>query len=103
MNLYRIKSIAHSGRKGVRGLPRTDGRYPVRIGRIVSDIPLDAETSIGKPLVLSYVKDENGNDYSRYYLHCSLIIGIHNVLDELICIETLNTIYEFERVESEVE
>ena len=36
MALYRIKSISHSGTFGTRGLPREDGRYPQRVGRIVN-------------------------------------------------------------------
>lgn len=101
--LYKIKSIRYSGSKStIRGYERTDGRYPKRVGRIVANIPLE-KSCVGKPLVLQYVKDENGNDYSGYCLNCSLIVGIHNVFNKIVCIETLNTIYELERVESEVE
>ena len=35
MAYYRINSIVHSGIDGERNTPRTDGRYPLRIGRIV--------------------------------------------------------------------
>ena len=93
-NNYKIKSIRHSGTRGTRGTERTDGRYPLRVGRIVS-IDLDA-LSVGFPLVLEYVKDENGNDYSGYFLRCSIIQGIHAVSSNLFCVETNNTIYEFE-------
>ena len=96
---YRIKSIKHSGRKGERGLSRTDGRYPQRVGRIVK-ININ-DLTIGVPLILDYVKDENGNDYSNFYLRCSIINEIHIVSNSLFCVETNNTIYEFERVESE--
>lgn len=95
MGIYKIKSIAHSGTKGTRGLPRTDGRYPLRVGRTVR---LDIEhITVGIPLILEYVKDENGNDYSGYYLRCSIIRGIHFIGDKCGCIETNNTIYEFEK------
>lgn len=54
--LYQIKSILHTGRKGERCTPRTDGRYPLRINRIVE---LDVHTlAKGFPLILDYVKDE---------------------------------------------
>lgn len=96
MALYRIKSISHSGTLGTRGLSRQDGRYPRRVGRIVN-LDLD-KLDVGVPLTLDYVKDENGNDYSGYYLHCSTIQGIHFVSDKVGCIETRNTIYEFEKV-----
>lgn len=92
---YRIKSISHSGRKGNRGTPRTDGRYPLRIGRTVN---LDISKLIsGVPLILNYVKDENGNDYSGHYLNCSRIQGIHIVSENLFVVETNNSIYEFEK------
>lgn len=99
MSLYKIKSIRHSGTMGTRGLPREDGRYPKRVNRIVR---LDVDNlQVGTPLTLYYVKDENGNDYSSYYLHCSTIQGIHFVLDKVGCIETRNTIYEFEKESEE--
>lgn len=53
--------------------------------------------TVGIPLILEYVKDENGNDYSGYYLRCSIIHGIHFIGDKEGCIETNNTIYEFEK------
>ena len=94
---YKIKSIRHSGTKGTRGWERTDGRYPMRVGRIVR---LDLNRlSVGSPLILDYVKDENGNDYSGYMLQCSIIRGIHAVSERLFCVETNNTIYEFEMEE----
>lgn len=96
---YKIKAIAHSGTKGTRGLPRTDGRYPLRIGRTVRiDISHLVE---GTPLILEYVKDKNGNDYSGYFLRCSRIQGIHIVTENLFVVETNNTIYEFEKEKEE--
>lgn len=95
---YKIKSISHSGIKGTRGLPRTDGRYPLRIGRIVRiDISYLVE---GTPLILEYVKDENDNNYSGYFLKCSRIQNIHIISENLFTVETNNTIYEFEKSES---
>lgn len=97
MGIYKIISISHSGTKGTRGLPRTDGRYPLRVGRTVR---LNIEhINVGMPLILEYVKDENGNDYSEYYLRCSIIQGIHFIGDKTGCIETNNTIYEFKKQE----
>ena len=101
MKLYKIKSILHNGRKGKRGEPREDGRYPLRIGRIVE---LDVDNLIeGIPLILTYVKDENGDDYRGYYLQCSIIKQIdickNNDYGDHVCIETNNSIYEFEALE----
>ena len=45
------------------------------------------------------VKDEYGNDYSNMHLRCSIIQGIHAVSSNLFCVETNNTIYEFESEE----
>lgn len=94
--LYQIKSIVHTGRKGERGTPRTDGRYPLRIGRIVE---LDVDTlERDEQLIFDYVKDENGNDYSGKSLYCSIIIDWDYVYDNRIKIETFNSIYELEEV-----
>lgn len=96
MKLYKIKSILHSGTKGKRGTSREDGRYPLRIGRIVE---LDVkDLREGMSLILDYVKDENGNDYSGYHLVCSAIKNWDYVYDNVIRVETNNTIYELEEV-----
>lgn len=99
MSYYRIKSILHSGRKGERNTQRTDGRYPLRINRIIE--LNDKDIIIGVPLVITYVKDENGDDYRGYYLHTSYVVDWDYEFDNLIRIETNNSIYEFEKVEGE--
>lgn len=94
--LYKITSIKHTGNKGKRNTPRTDGRYPLRIGRIVE---LDATTLMeGDQLVLDYVVDENGNDYSGMSLYCSIIKDWDFVYENRIWIETRNSIYELEEI-----
>lgn len=99
MKLYKINSILHSGRKGKRGIPREDGRYPLRIGRIVE---LDvSKLNEGTRLILNYIKDENGNDYSGLCLLCSAIKDWDYVYDNRIRIETNNSIYELEEVEDD--
>ena len=93
---YKIKSILHNGRKGERNTLRTDGRYPLRIGRIVE---IDTKNLlVGDQLVLDYVKDENGNDYIGFSLYCSVILDWDYVFDNRIRIETYNSIYELEEV-----
>lgn len=97
--LYKIKLIVHSGSKGERNTPRMDGRYPLRINRIVK---LCSSSLIeGTRLVLEYVKDENGNDYSGMYLFCSTIKDWDYVYENRIRIETCNSIYELEEIETE--
>lgn len=99
MEIYKIKSITHSGSKGNRGIARTDGRYPLRIGRTVK---IDLQNLVkGTPLILSYVKDEKENDYSGYYLKCSRIQSVHIVSEKLFTVETNNSIYEFEKESEE--
>ena len=96
MKQYRIKSILHNGRKGERNTPRTDGRYQLRIGRVVN---LNINDLInGTNLILDYVTDENGNDYSDYYLQCTRIKDWDYVYENVIRVETNNTIYEFEEI-----
>ena len=97
--LYKIKSILHAGRKGKRNTPRIDGRYPLRIGRIIE---LDTkDLFIGNQLVLDYVQDENGNDYRGMSLYCSMIKDWDYVYENRIRVETINSIYEFEETEGE--
>ena len=99
MSYYKIKSILHSGRKGEIGTPRTDGRYPMRIGRIVEFDVKNIE--IGYPFYFDYIKDENGNDYTGMYFRTSFVKDWDYVFDGVIRIETNNSIYEFERVEGD--
>ena len=100
MDYYRIKHILHSGRKGERNTPRTDGRYPIRIGRIVEFDTKDIV--IGIPFILNYIKDENGNDYRGFHLTTSFVKDWDYVFDGVIRIETNNSIYEFEKIEGEI-
>lgn len=51
---YKITKITHSGTKGERGQDRTDGRYPMRIGRTV-ELDLD-NVKLGKPMIINYLK-----------------------------------------------
>lgn len=87
---YRIKSIKHSGRKGLRGTNRTDGRYPDRVGRVVELEPTECE--IGFPFMLSYIRLADGSDYSNMCLRCSRLVKITDTGDTVI-VETNNTIY----------
>ena len=100
MSYYRIKSILHSGRKGERNSPRTDGRYPSRINRIIelNDDIKNGDIISSMPFTLKYVKDENGNDY-RGYLETSRVVDWDFVFWNVIRIETNNSIYELEKVE----
>lgn len=100
MNYYKIKQILHSGRKGERNTPRIDGRYQMRIDRIVE---FDTKNIvIGYPFVLNYIQDENGHDYRGFCLTTSFVKDWDYVFDNVIRIETNNSIYEFEKVEGDI-
>ncbi len=88
---YIIKSIKHSGRRGERNTARTDGRYPLRIGRVVDIDPVALIK--GGLCVFNYVRDRDGLDLSGSRLTTSRIIDVQDGEDSLV-IETVNTIYE---------
>lgn len=76
------------------GTTRTDGRYPLRIGRICKRP--EAQDMI--PMVIDYLKNADGSDYSNYSLRTSRVVSIEESSNH-IKISTLNSIYEFEKVE----
>lgn len=89
---YKITRILHSGSSGVRGTDRKDGRYPTRIGRIIDvDIP---DLEVGRPAFMSYVGTTS-------FLQTSSVVGIHSIFDKIVCIETINSIFELEKAEEQ--
>lgn len=100
--LYKIVSIKHSGTCGKRGTERTDGRYPLRIGRVVK-LNID-DIEIGYPLLIRYIKDSDGTSMKFSLLKTSCVKNYITVDDlegivKYITIETQNSIFEFERVD----
>lgn len=92
---YKIKNILHSGSCGVRETKRTDGRYPLRIGRIVE---LDVNKIIRNvPMIISYVCDSDGTSLEGLVLYTSRVVSITVKVTE-VTIETENSIYVFERM-----
>lgn len=93
---YRIARIQHTGSCGERGMDRTDGEYPSRIGRTVS---LDSEhISIDLPMLLLYVKDSNGNNIQGKYICTSRVKDVE-VQGDNVVVETWNSIFTFKKVE----
>lgn len=92
--MYKIVGIYNRGEERT---PKTNGRYPLRVGRIVS-----AETvmfaTVGSPLILQYEKDEHGNDYKGYYLRCSRLYRKSYIDDYTVELETQNTVYVLKKV-----
>lgn len=98
---YRIKSILHTGTYGEKNTLRTDGKYPSRTGRVVEFDERDIVD--GFPLYMYYITDDNGNEYEginvrRYALRTSSVIDWDYVYDDVIRIETINSIYELEKI-----
>ena len=97
--LFRIESIKHSGTYGKRGTERTDGRYPLRIGRVVS-LEYDF-LKTGYPLVIRYMKDSDGTPMRFDFLNTSNIIDFKTEFrpyDLYVIVETENSIFEFKRL-----
>lgn len=86
-----IKSVRHSGTSGERNSLRTDGRYPMRVGRVVEIDP--STITAGRSLVFDYVRDRDGTDLSGSAVITTKVVDFVNGADSLV-FETLNTIYE---------
>ena len=97
MGYYKIASVLHSGIDGERNTPRTDGRYPLRVNRIVELNPKNIR--INFPFYLNYVLDANGNDY-RAYKGTSYVVDWDYEFENRIRVETYRTIYIFEKIEN---
>lgn len=95
--MYKIIDIQHSGSFGKRGTTRADGRYPKRIGRTVTD-ELVNSSKLGNQLILQYITDENGNDYSDKFLCCSKLMS-KSFQENQVILETRNSIYVLEKID----
>lgn len=93
MNEYRIVEIT-----GNDGYPRIDGRYPLRIGRICEE----PKPILGIPLIVRYLRERDGSDYSNRTLCTSRVIN-SDVLNsgERIIVKTINSRYVFDKCQEE--
>jgi hypothetical protein len=89
MERYKILSITHKD-----GTVRTDGRYPLRIGRTCEK----PQAYLGCPLYINYISKADGSDYSGYAMRTSLVERVSES-GRIITVETMNSIYKFEKVE----
>ena len=89
MDKYKITLITDKD-----GQPRTDGRYPLRIGRICKK----PEPILDCPMCIEYLENADGSDYSGRYLRTS---SVQRVFEHgnIVRFETRNSIYRFEKVE----
>lgn len=95
--MYKIIDIQHAGSFGERGAQRTDGQYPKRIGRTVTDETVE-NIQPGYQLILQYITDENGNDYSDKFLCCSKLMS-KSFQENQVILETRNSIYVLEKID----
>lgn len=86
---YRIVLITDK-----EGIQRTDGRYPLWIGRICEK----PQPVIGYPMEIEYIANADGSDYSGRYLRTSRVTTVQEHRN-LIQVETINSIYRFEKCE----
>lgn len=88
---YIMKSAVHVN----TGVPRTDGWYPEWVGMTMQFRPIP----IGWIAQFRYIKDNEGHPYPGG-MHTSPVASVTISEDEkIVKIETMNTIYKFEKVE----
>ena len=87
MGEYKVISITDRG-----GKPRTDGRYPLRIGRICGK----PYTRLGEPMEITWVSQSDGMPYVGEF-RTSFVISVMEV-NGTLTVTTRNSIYTFARV-----
>lgn len=87
---YRIDSITH-----LDGTPRTDGRYPQRVGCIAA---LPYPVSPGDCLYINYLRDSTGKQKDGW-MRTSTIADVAHMDDGGMVVTTLNSIYTFSVVD----
>ena len=92
---YRIVDIRDARTRQTR----TDGRYPLRIGRIVKE----PKPHIGIPMFVEYIRNADGSDYSGMTLRTSRVCGSFINEKYNLVVETMNSVYEFEPIKAESE
>ena len=91
---YEIIGISYSKPDNILWNPRTDSRYPMRIGRIID---LDRSRIVeDESAILAYVRDADGSPYDGY-LHTSIVQDVQETSDTIF-IETMNSIYVLRKV-----
>ena len=88
---YRITKITDR-----EGKDRTDGRYPLRIGRLCTKPYI----KIGFPMWMLYLENADGSDYSGKVYATSPIVEETEIEDSLT-VTTKNSIYYFKKEKPE--
>ena len=89
MDEYRIIRITD-----LDGNDRTDGRYPLRIGRICKK----PKAVNGGHMILEYLRNRDGSDYSNKILYESVVSNVCSYDNGNIVVYTTDSIYTFEKV-----
>lgn len=89
---YRIVDI----RDAKTRITRSDGRCQSRIGRITKK----PKPYIGLPMIIEYVRNADGTDYSGNELRTSRVCGSFINEKGNLLVETTNSVYEFELVKN---
>lgn len=84
---YKVKSITD-----LDGNPRTDGRYPLRIGRVCEF--LNAVT-VGQCLYIKWILNSDGLPYGGW-IRTSLVCDWSMSASGCVVVTTCNSIYTFE-------
>ena len=97
---YKIVSIKHSGRKGIRGTDVNEPKYDGMINSIVEiNSSLKNEKIRYTPLHMNFIETESIYDN----FHTSAILAISINKDWNYVVETINTLYELEEIKEDAE
>ena len=97
---YKIVSIKHSGRKGIRGTDVNEPKYEGMINSIVEISPsLENEKIRYTPLHMNFIETESA--YDQFHTSAILAISINKNWNYVV--ETINTLYELEEIKEDAE
>lgn len=98
--MYKIVGILHTGTHGKEGTSRTDGRYPERIGRYVSEQSV-RNIEIGDSAFLEYLNSDGSPE--RGILRTSYVQKIEKTSDGYeIRVVTRNSVFVLHRINNPI-
>lgn len=93
---YKIIKIEHSGRRGIRGEPVTDGKYDGLVNSVFYLKGIDTLEQCEQFSMLHMKFIETESFYDDW--HTSEVLQIIRHFDDLYEVETVNTIYYLMRI-----
>lgn len=91
---YKIISIKHAGRHGIRGTDVDDPKYDGLINSIIEMPNLDDSSIKYKSLHFDMIKTDSAYDW----FHTSVVLALYLNKNMNYVVETVNTLYEFEKL-----